>query len=86
MKVRRKGIKAVNIKDIDKNFKSGEIVNPKSLVAKGVLKKEKGKLPKVKILSVGETKKKFTVKDCRASEAAKKKIEKAGGKILESSK
>lgn len=86
MKVRRKNVKIVNIKDIEKHFKTGEEVSPKTLVEKGVLKKSKGKLPKVKILSMGELKKKIIVKDCDMSEAAKKKIEKAGGKILESSK
>jgi large subunit ribosomal protein L15 len=72
---------AINILDLEKNFKDGEIISPSALATKGMVVKFGGRLPKVKILATGEIKKKITVKDCLISVAAKEKIEKAGGKI-----
>ncbi len=71
----------VNISVLDKVFKDGEKVSLKTLSAKGVL--PKGKKHPVKILGMGDTKKKFQVEGCLVSESAKKKIEKAGGRIIE---
>ena len=71
----------VNLIDIDENFKDNEIISPQTLLDRGLISKYKGRLPEVKILGDGETKKKFTVKNCLASENVKKKIEKAGGTI-----
>lgn len=82
MKVRRKNVKIINVKDIESKFNDGEKVMPKSLIEKKMIRAQKGKLPKVKILSIGEIKKKVEVEDCELSEAAKKKIEKAGGKVI----
>lgn len=72
----------VNLIDIDENFKDNEIISPQILLGIGLISKYKGRMPKVKILGDGETKKKFTVKDCFISESAKKKIEKAGGTVM----
>lgn len=72
---------AVNIADLDENFRSGEIISPKSLLEKGLIVKIKNRLPEVKILGEGETKKKFTIRDCLISQSAKEKIEKVGGSI-----
>ena len=72
----------VNLIDIDENFKDNEIISPQTLLDRGLISKYKGRLPEVKILGDGETKKKFTVKNCLASENVKKKIEKAGGQIM----
>ncbi len=71
----------VNIKDLDKKFESKDKVNPKTLIEKGLVSKIKGKVPKIKILAKGETKKSFVVEGCSFSEKAKEKIEKAGGEI-----
>ncbi len=62
-------------------FKSGDIVSPSTLVEKGLLKKEGNKLPKVKILSMGEIKTSLTVEKCQISETAKEAIIKAGGEV-----
>lgn len=72
----------VNLKDLERKFKENEIVSPKTLVEKGLLKKRMGKIPLVKILGKGEIKKPILIKDCLLSKKAKEKIEKAGGKIL----
>ncbi len=72
---------AVNVSELEKNFKSGEIVSPKELLGKGVVFKSGGRLPEIKILGDGKLNKKLTIKDCLVSKTAKDKIEKAGGQI-----
>lgn len=62
-------------------FAAGETVSPQTLVEKGVLSKEKGRLPQVKILARGELKTKLTFSQCAVSESARAAIEKAGGTI-----
>lgn len=70
-----------------KAFKAGEIVTPKSIVDKGLIKTVGGKYPRVKILSSagsrGATKDALavTIRGCQVSEAVKAEIEKAGGKV-----
>jgi len=71
----------VNIKDIDKKFESGQTVSPLTLIEKGLIDKIGNKIPSVKILGEGDTKKKLNIKDCYVSKSAKEKIEKAGGKV-----
>ena len=65
---------------LEKNFESGEVVNPKKLVEKGIIDKIKGRVPQCKILGDGEIKKALTIEGCKLSESAKEKIKKAGGK------
>jgi len=74
---------AIGIKTIEEKFNDGELITPKTLIKKGIVSKIKGKIPVVKILNNGEITKKITVKGCKLSQAAKEKIEKAGGKVLE---
>jgi large subunit ribosomal protein L15 len=68
---------AVNLVRIDAVFKEGEIVDAASLALKGVTK---GKCP-VKILANGDVTKKLDFNVEAISEAAKAKIEKAGGTV-----
>ena len=68
--------RVVNISDLDKHFGANAIISPKSLVKKGLIDTPRYG---TKILSKGETTKAYTVQKCRLSEAAKAKIEKAGG-------
>lgn len=72
-------VAVINIAILEKAFASGESVNPKSLLKKGIIETIRGKKPTVKILSVGDLTKKLTVTDCQVSAEAKTKIEKAGG-------
>jgi len=73
----------VNIEVLEGKFNNLEIVSPKSLLEKNIIRKIKGRLPEVKILGQGKINKKLTIKDCKISKGAKEKIEKAGGKILQ---
>ncbi len=67
----------INLNDLDKFFKDGEVVTPEVLKEKGIIKKE---LSGVKVLANGELTKKLTVKANRFSSSAVTKIENAGGK------
>lgn len=60
---------AVNLRLIEKAFQDGDTVNPEGLYKKGLIGKVKGRIPAVKILGGGETKKKFLFKDVVFSKA-----------------
>lgn len=72
----------VNLSLLNDNFNKGQEVNPQTLLEKGLVKKYRGRLPKVKILAGGEISKDLKVSNCTASEGAREKIKKAGGKIV----
>jgi large subunit ribosomal protein L15 len=67
----------VNLSSLEKVFDAGAEITVESLAAKGF---SDNKRPKIKILSVGNLTKKFTVK-VPCSAAAKAKIEAAGGTV-----
>jgi large subunit ribosomal protein L15 len=66
----------VNLKTLQERVEDGATVDAKSLAAAGIIRD--AKLP-LKILGEGELTKKLTITAARYSEAAKAKIEKAGG-------
>lgn len=72
-----KEIASVNVSALDKAFDDGATVTVDALIEKGLIKKA---LDGVKILGNGEISKKLTVQVNSFSEAAKQKIEAAGGK------
>lgn len=72
---------AVNLSALEAAFAAGSAVNPKALVAGGVVKMKRGRTPLVKILATGELSKKLTVTGCAVSAAARAKIEAAGGEV-----
>jgi large subunit ribosomal protein L15 len=72
----------VNISALETAFTDGDTVSPKDLVAKKVISAKSGRLPKVKILGLGNLTKKLTIANCELSGTAKEAIEKAGGKVL----
>lgn len=67
----------VNVSALDQSFEDGAVVDIDALIEKGLVKKV---LDGVKILGNGEISKKLTVQVSAYSEAAKQKIEAAGGK------
>ena len=67
----------INLSDLDKFFKDGEVVTPEILKERGIIKKQ---LAGVKVLATGKLTKKLTVKAQRFSSAAVTKIEESGGK------
>ncbi len=71
----------INITVLEKMFSDGEVVSPVLLIEKGILKKIKGRIPRIKILGMGEITKKIEVEGCSVSKSAIEKIEKAGGSV-----
>jgi len=71
----------VNIALLEENFNTGEVVNVRALLSKGLVKKRGGKNPKVKILGGGELKKKLSLEELMISGSAKEKIQKVGGNV-----
>lgn len=73
----RKEFATINLDDLSKFFKDGDVVTPEVLKERGIIKKE---LCGIKILANGNLDKKLTVKAHRFSSKAVTKIEEAGGK------
>ena len=71
----------LNLKDIEKIFNDREIVSPKTLFEKRLVRRKKGVLPEVKILGEGEITKKLHFQNVLLSKSASEKIKKAGGSI-----
>lgn len=69
---------AVNLDVVSDNYKSGETVSLESLKSKGLIGKN---VENVKILGMGEIKKKITIKSLPMSKTAEEKIIEAGGTI-----
>ena len=67
----------INLSDLDKYFKDGDVVTPEVLKERKIIKKQ---LNGVKVLAGGNLTKKLTVKANRFSSVAVTKIESAGGK------
>ena len=74
-------IAILNLDILGEKFTSREKINPKTLLEKKIIRRIKGKVPKVKILGEGKITKALTVEDCLISKQAREKIEKAGGTI-----
>jgi large subunit ribosomal protein L15 len=72
---------SVNLKALNVVATDGMIVNPITLLEMGLIKMSKGRMPKVKILGLGEIAKKVTISGCEFSAAVKEKVEAAGGTI-----
>ena len=72
-------VSAVNLDALELNYKAGETVSPASLVARGLVRRAKGRAPVVKILGTGELTKALVVKGCTLSATALAALTKAGG-------
>lgn len=71
----------VNVGAIAKVFTKGAVVSPATLFDKNMIRRKKGVLPAVKILASGEIDFSVEIYDCQLTDAAKAKIEAAGGMI-----
>jgi large subunit ribosomal protein L15 len=72
---------AVNLAALEATFTKGDTVSPATLLAKGLVRRAKGRAPEVKILGVGTLTKALTVHRCVLSTVAREAITKAGGTI-----
>jgi len=71
----------VNLNVLESKFDSGSKINPEILLGKKIVHRIKGRVPKVKILGNGETKKSFIIENCLVSKKAKEIIEKNKGSV-----
>lgn len=71
----------VNVGALEKNFNAGDVVKPAALLEKKLVRRIKGKTPKIKILGKGDIAKNLIIENCLVSKQAKEKIEKASGTI-----
>ena len=72
---------AVNLDQLEAAFAAEAAVNPKTLVAVGVVSAVRKQAPMVKILARGSVSKPLVVTGCTVSKAAKAQIEAAGGTV-----
>lgn len=80
--VPRPGYQAVNLDQLERIFKDGSQITPRVLLEHNLVRKEGGKLPKVKILARGELTKKLSFSNVAMSKEARTHIEKIGGTIV----
>jgi large subunit ribosomal protein L15 len=71
----------VNLDNLEKFAKDGDVINPENLIKAGLVGTIKGRRPQIKILGRGKITKKITVEGCKISKQAKEAIEKAGGTV-----
>lgn len=67
-------VAVVNLGALSENFTASEIVTPKSLLEKGLIRRIDGRTPKVKILGEGKLTKKLTVRGCDVSDKAREAL------------
>ncbi len=72
---------AVNLDDLQTRFVENEVVSPRSLFTKKLVRPVSGKLPPVKILGSGALSTKLALEGVSVSKAAQEAILKAGGTI-----
>ena len=73
----KENVAVVNVNDLDR-FDDGATIDIAALKDAGLVK---NRFDSVKVLGNGEVKKKFSIKQCKASKIAKEKIESAGGTL-----
>lgn len=72
---------AVNLAVLEAAYQAGEIVSPATLLAKGLVRRAKGRAPAVKILGAGTISKALVIEKCALSAAARAALVSAGGTV-----
>jgi len=72
-------ITAVNLVAIEAVYTAGETVSPATLLAKGLVRRVKGRAPAIKILGKGPLTKAFIINKCTISTVAQAALIAAGG-------
>ena len=81
VKTNRIATSVVNLAALEAAYGAGETVSPATLLAKGLVRRAKGRAPFVKILGEGAITKPFVVKGCALSASARSAILAAQGTI-----
>lgn len=72
---------AVNLTALEAAYKAGETVSPASLVARGLVRRAKGRAPVVKILGTGTLTKALVINGCTLSDVARTALTAVGGTV-----
>jgi len=80
VKTNQVAVSVVNLAKIGKAYNAGETVSPATLLAKGLVRRARGRAPEVKILGAGPIAKALVFKNCELSAVARTAILSAGGK------
>ena len=83
LKVKNAKLKTVtvNLDILERRFNSEEKISPETLLEKQLIRKIKGKIPKVKILAKGKLTKSLTIEGCSVSKKANEVIAKVHGMV-----
>ena len=73
--------RTVSLAALNTAFDEGATVNPQALLDKGLVRRQRGKVPQVKVLANGALEKRLQLTGCDASAAARRAIEQAGGTV-----
>ena len=79
VRTNRISVTPISIAAIESAYSVGEIISPATLLAKGLVRRTKGRAPSVKILGAGPFTKAFIIQQCAMSETARKALLAAGG-------
>jgi len=79
VRIDRNIVSPINIAVIETAYNAGETVSPSSLLARGLVRRVKGRAPSVKILGAGPFTKAFIIKNCSMSTIAHKALLAIGG-------
>ncbi len=71
----------VDVRTLDKKFKSGDMISPETLLKQKLIRRIKGKTPAVKILGKSKLTQPLAVEGCQISKSARESITQAGGTI-----
>ena len=65
----------VNLGDLEKKFKEGEVISPETLLKAGLIRRMSGRTPRVKILGKGRLHKNMVFKNVIFSSSARRAVE-----------
>lgn len=74
-------VSSVNLALLEAVYATGETVSPATLLAKGVVRRAKGRAPAVKVLATGSLSKALVISRCEVSKPAREALIAAGGTI-----
>ena len=79
VRTNRISVSVVNLSALESTYVDGETVSPTTLLARGLVRRAKGRVPVVKILGVGSLTKALVVENCTLSASALVALTSVGG-------
>ena len=73
--------RVVTLRLLDRHFSGDDAVTPRGLVARRLVARVRGREPRIAVVDKGTLSHPVTVRRCRVTESARKRIEEAGGAV-----